>query len=611
MKAKLQWRGVLSWGLLLGLVLCALSPLLAQPPSETPGADPAQEVGEEPSDELPREQDRVADRYQQLENLIFKMADYEAASNPRRAALLKQAYKQSKDRLTLSQLNKIAELLQDQKYKSAIDGQKTARQNLGDLLRLLMSEDRSDRLKSEQQRIKEYIKELKRIERIQRGVRGRTEAARDPRRLTGDQEKAADRTGDLAEQIEQDDARSQSGSQGAKGQEGEGQSGASDQKQDDESQDQHESDEKDPSDRDQPDPEKKPGKEEGDEKPEDQSAGGEENGGEGGESPEGKQNGQSGQPGDASQDQDGQPSDQQDSQGQSQSGQSSEGQGGGDQQQSQPQNPAQQRVRDAEQKMREAQRELEEAKRSESVEKQTEALQNLEEAIAELEEILRQLREEEMERMLALLEGRFRKMLEMELEVYEGTVRISEIEQDQRDRTADVRAGKLAFSQRKIVAEADRTLTLLLDEGSSIAFPEIVELMRDDMEEVAARLDQIKVDQITQGLEEDIIATLEELIEALQKAQQDMEEGNQPPMGQPGQAGPPPLVDILAELKMIRSLQIRVNTRTERYSRLLDNPDDPVGQAIEQDLRRAISELSDQESRIQRITRDIALEKNK
>ena len=49
--------------------------------------------------------------------------------------------------------------------------------------------------------------------------------------------------------------------------------------------------------------------------------------------------------------------------------------------------------------------------------------------------------------------------------------------------------------------------------------------MRDDMEEVSARLDQTKVDRITQGLEEEIIGTLEELIEALQKAQQDMEEG--------------------------------------------------------------------------------------
>ena len=167
--------------------------------------------------------------------------------------------------------------------------------------------------------------------------------------------------------------------------------------------------------------------------------------------------------------------------------------------------------------MREAQQKLEEAKRSESVEKQTEALEKLQEAIAELEEILRQLREEEMERVLALLEGRFRKMLEMELKVYEGTIRIDKIDKEKRGRSVDIRASKLAFDQRKIAGEADRALTLLLEEGSSIAFPEVVEQMRDDMEEVAARLDQVKVGEITQGLEEEIIATLEELIEALAK----------------------------------------------------------------------------------------------
>ncbi len=119
------------------------------------------------------------------------------------------------------------------------------------------------------------------------------------------------------------------------------------------------------------------------------------------------------------------------------------------------------------------------------------------------------------------------------------------------------------------------------------------------------------MDDITQGLEEEIIETLEELIEALQKAQQDLEEGNTPPPGQPGDSGDPPLVDILAELKMIRSLQFRVNSRTKRYARLLEDPDDPVGQATTEDLRRAIGKLSELESRIQQITRDIALGKNK
>ena len=56
--------------------------------------------------------------------------------------------------------------------------------------------------------------------------------------------------------------------------------------------------------------------------------------------------------------------------------------------------------------------------------RQEAAIRELEQAKAELEEILRQLREEELERMLAMLEARFRKMLQAEIEVYEGTKRV-------------------------------------------------------------------------------------------------------------------------------------------------------------------------------------------
>ncbi len=607
------------WGVLLCMLpLLALSPLtpsrlLAQeegepeteaPQDAPPGAEQDQPIPS--ANILADEQSRLADKYRRLEDLIFKMADFEATSNPRRSALLKQAYKQSKDRLTQSQLNSIVQLLSDQQFKRALDGQQTISKDLQELLQLLLSEDRSDRLKSETEKIKEYIKELKRLERIQRSVRGRTEGANDPRDLAKDQGKVADRTGDLAKQLEDADAKT--------GQNGAGQPGDDSQQPGEEKS-----------------PEGEPKSEEGNQPPEKSAAKGEpdkpaQDQQEPGKQEQGKQGSQDTPPGQPTE---GQPPEGPQEPSKSQPGGQdpppdqppSPGQGEppepGEQAPQAPpknkpdENPAKKRVREAEQKMREAQQKLEEAKRSESVEKQTAALEKLQEAIAELEEVLRQLREEEMERVLALLEGRFRKMLEMEMKVYEGTLRIDKIPEDKRGRAVDIRASKLAFDQRKIASEADRCLTLLLEEGSSVAFPEVVEQLRDEMEEVSARLDQAKVERITQGLEEEIIGTLEELIAALQKAQQDMEKGRPAQPGEPGAGDDPPLVDTLAELKMIRSLQQRVNSRTSRYARLLDNPEDPVGQALQDDLRSAIGKLSELESRIQRVTRDIVLGKNK
>ena len=261
--------------------------------------------------------------------------------------------------------------------------------------------------------------------------------------------------------------------------------------------------------------------------------------------------------------------------------------------------------------MEKAQRRLEEAKRKEAIEEQLKAEEELAKAKAELEEILRQLREEEIKRMLALLEARFTKMLKMQLKVYEKTRVLSQIPKDRRDRQVDVRAGKLSFEERQIAVEADRALTLLLEEGSSIAFPEAVDQMREDMDQVVERLAETKIDRLTQGIEEDIIQSLEEMIEALQKAQQDMEESENGPPGPPGNPSDPPLVDEIAELKMIRAMQLRVNKRTQRYARLLDDEEDPVGQATDNDLRSALDRLGNREEKIQRITRDIVLGKNK
>ena len=569
-------------------------------PDNTAPADTA------PANSLSDQQNQVAEKYRRLEDLIFKMADFEATTNPRRAALLKQAYKQSKDRLTQSQLTAIVAFLADKQYKRAIDGQEIAKKDLEELLQLLLSEDRSDRLKTEAQRAMEAIKELKRLQRLQRSMRGQTEGGADPKELAPKQGQIADRTGGLAKQLEEADAKEQASqtppesSDPDKPSEGEA---------------------KPPTDADAKPPADAPESPGNETPPADQPAQ------EGDpQTPNPDSPPQEPQPKEPAQ---GEPAQGEPAQGEPAQGEPAQGKPAqGEPSDSPPQGqgspsptpptppaeentPAKKRVREAEQRMREAQQKLEESKRAESVEKQTEALQKLEEAIAELEEVLRQLREEEMERVLALLEGRFRQMLEQEIKIYEATQRLDSIPEAERNRDLDIRSNKLAFDQRKVASQADRCLTLLLEEGSSVAFPEVVEQIRDDMESVSDRLAEAKVGTITQDVEQEIITSLEEMIAAFQKAQQELDKPQPPQPGQPGQPGERPLVDSLAELKMIRSLQVRINVRTQRYAKLLQNVEDPIGQANTDDLRQALRELGDREANVQKITRDIVLGKNK
>ena len=116
------------------------------------------------------------------------------------------------------------------------------------------------------------------------------------------------------------------------------------------------------------------------------------------------------------------------------------------------------------------------------------------------------------------------------------------------------------------------------------------------------------IGELTQATELDIIAALEEMIEALQKAQKEMDDKKQPPGNRPpGQPQDPPLVDLLAEIKMIRALQMRINRRTDRYTKLVEGDKSTE----KPELLEALQRLGDREERVEKITRDIEMGRNR
>jgi len=268
--------------------------------------------------------------------------------------------------------------------------------------------------------------------------------------------------------------------------------------------------------------------------------------------------------------------------------------------------PARKRIAAAEEKMRQAQQELEKARRENALEQQERAIDELKVAEAELERILRQLREEEIERTLALLEVRFRKMLEMQIAVYERTLLLDRVPAEQRGRNHETEAGRLSRRESQIVIDCNKALAVLKEEGTGVAMPMVLAQVRDDMEMVVVRLAQDKVDPVTQSVEEDIIESLEKSIDALQTAQKEKVEEKEPdgPDG-PREPKKEPLLDLVAELKMIRWMQMQVNDRTKRFSKLVDDE-----QADKPALLEALDKLSEREQKIQRSTREISLGKN-
>ena len=244
---------------------------------------------------------------------------------------------------------------------------------------------------------------------------------------------------------------------------------------------------------------------------------------------------------------------------------------------------------------------------------QEDAIKNFEAAKKKLEDLLRQLREEEMERTLADLLRRCEKMLAMQINVYNGTkgldaaAKLNSDQQPSRENKAD--SLKLSDNEGEIVVEARKAIEILEAEGSAVAFPEVFHQVRDDMTNVQRRLGVADVGLVTQNIEVDIIDSLKEMIEALKKAKQDLEnkKNNPPPPG-----GPPPdskLLELIQELKLIRSLQIRVNTRTTTYGRMYQAKEGE--QTADPRIRQELLQLSDRQERIFDITNRLAKGDNK
>ena len=529
----------------------------------TPGALLAQENGSAEPDatndhahDLRAKQQAILDNYNETEQLLLQMAEYLGAEDPHRAALLRKAFQQSSENSTRQRLEELVTLLdKDGRASTLRTVAKSQQQVLTDfeaLLKLLMSENRAKRNQDEQRRIRKYLERVNKAIRKQRAITDQTQRGDEPKKQASKQGDLADETSKLGGELAEDPATTKPIDS-----------------------DSH---------RDSPATPAKPpqdGKPNPD-KPID------------GKPQDGKPN--DGKPQDAPM------GDGTDNPMPGVQGKSSDA--------SAPpqQSPAAERLRAAEKKMREAQQDLEQAKREGAIQKQQEALRKLEQAKAELERILRQLRLEEDEQQLELLEARFKAILKLQRKVHESTQRLDGVPADDRDADDEIEASRLARSQNEIISDVDKALLLLHEEGSAVAMTEVVTQMRDDMRQIAQRLSKQQTGELTQAIQQDVLAALEEILAALDKAIKDSEERKQSGQTQPGMPQDPPLVDTIAELKMLKSMQFRVRRRTAQYNKMLAEKSE---QATEPELLKSLEKLAERQNRIFGAARDIATGKNR
>lgn len=276
------------------------------------------------------------------------------------------------------------------------------------------------------------------------------------------------------------------------------------------------------------------------------------------------------------------------------SGQGGEGgEGGG---KSGQKSPGKDRVQQAQKSMQRASGDLRKQAAADASRQQDEAIKQLEKALQEIEERLKQLREETQEERLARLEARFREMLARQQEASQATLALEKKRlQGALRRTDRLTLAKQAKEERALAEMAQQALDILLEDGGSVVFPHVVSQLRDDLNRAGELLDAQKTDGYTQLVQQEIESTLEELIEALQKLQQDRKGGG----GGGGGGGNEPLLPNSAELKLLRAAQLRVNRRTAGFDRL--RPEGPLDEV----MTKEIVDISQRQADVAALTQQV------
>ena len=240
--------------------------------------------------------------------------------------------------------------------------------------------------------------------------------------------------------------------------------------------------------------------------------------------------------------------------------------------------PGQKKVAQAQKHMQQAGGGLRKQDPEDASREEHKAIKELEEAIREIEERLAQLREETQLEKLARLERRFTEMLAIQKGLSAETEAYAQKTQSpgagDLTRPEKIKVRSIGDEERRMDAvtigenkkpkglagQAQEALDILIDDGTSVVFPDVVQQVRDDLITVGGLLDEVRLDSYTLSMQKEIETTLEELIEALKQAQQQKESTGG---GGGGGGGDPPLLPNSAELKLLRAAQLRVNRRTQ------------------------------------------------
>lgn len=516
----------------------------------------------------------VSGRYSRFERTLTQMADILGRQDPERADLLRRAIGKGREGRIKEEIESVVALIESGEIGNASEKQAGVIESLQALLKLLQSEDRRSAVERERDRLDGLLKDVRGVLAEQRAARAATQNSPAPSSAAPGQQKAISETDKLLESMREHDDQESTDGKDSQGKDSQGKDG------DNKDKSAKEGEPKDGESKDGDQDPKDPELGKGDPQPPDKPA--QESPAEGKPSPSDQKSESAGKPGEQK------------------SGGKQSGQQKSDKNK---QTPGREQLEKAREEMEQALEKLKEQKREDAVQKEDNAIEELHAAAEKLEEMLRQLREEEKEMMLASLEARFQRMLQAETEIHEGTVGVAATPQKDWLDLNYGRCRELSQQQSELTQECAQTVNLLREEGTSVAIVIAVEDIEADMNSVSGWMQEYKVGELTQAVQKDILESLKQLIETTQKEMQQMKEQQKQEQKQsdPSQEKPG-LVALMAEIRVLRSLQLQVNRRTKQVDGLLQS-------AMTDDLpalQKQLHDLANRQNRLIESAKELA-----
>ena len=266
---------------------------------------------------------------------------------------------------------------------------------------------------------------------------------------------------------------------------------------------------------------------------------------------------------------------------------------------------AQSNVGEARESMNSASGKLSRQSPGEASPKQQEAVDKLRNAEDKLQERIDELRDQAVDAQLDALDKLFRHMLDRQKQISAETRGLDKKRGANKNllaRADRVALAKLTSEESGLASIAAEAESLLTEDGTSIVFQSVVGGLNSQIRDAVDLMKSQRTGDLTQSAHAEIESTLKELLEALESARENNDPNDQPPNQNNNRQNnrKQRLVSKLAELKLLRLHQLRINRRTVS-----------LGDAVEESgatqvVRAQFGRLAEQQDRLEEMAWEMA-----